>query len=149
MILKARVSGHSPADQRPIIAAFQASATAADAASPSQLIGLRSIIGSSPPAAGASAMTEVPVTDANREIGVGPDRWRSRWLVARPDHPAVEVPDHALAVGSRPAGGLLQGHVELEVHAGDDEVRPYAALDLAHERREDDGELRGPAAGQA
>src|SRR4051794_3838461 len=115
MILKARVSSHSPADQRPIMAAFQASATAADAASPSQLIGLRSIMGSSSPPASRSAMTEIPVTDADREIGVGPDRWRSRWLVARPDHPAVEVPDHALAVGSRPAGGLLQGHVELEV----------------------------------
>src|SRR4051794_24450481 len=149
MILKARVSSHSPADQRPIIAAFQASATAADAASPSQLIGLRSIIGSRPPAASTSAMTEIPVTDADREIGVGPDRWRSRWLVVRPDHPSVSVPDHALAVGGRPAGGLLQGHVDLEVHAWDDEVRPDAALDLAHEWREDEGELRGSTTGQA
>src|SRR3982750_1518541 len=71
MILNARVSSHSPADQRPIMAAFQA-ATAAEAASPSQLIGLRSIIGSRRPAASKSAMTQIPVAGADREIGVGP-----------------------------------------------------------------------------
>src|SRR3954471_19922577 len=74
MILKARVSSHSPADQRPIIAVFQTSATAAEAASPSQLIGLRSIIGSRPPPARRSAMKEIPVVDAGREIGVGTHR---------------------------------------------------------------------------
>src|SRR3954468_21583491 len=142
MTLKARVSSHSPADQRPIMAAFQTSATAAEAASPSQSIGLRSIIGSSPPAASGSAMTEIPVTDAEREIGVGPHRGGLCRFVAGPDHPAVSVPNHALAVGGRPAGGLLQGHVELKVDAGDDEVRSDAALDLAHERCQDDGELR-------
>src|SRR4051794_34789945 len=144
MILKARVSSHSPADQTPIMAAFQTSATAAEAASPSQLIGLRSIIGSRPPPASGSAMTQIPVTDAEREIGVRPHRRRLCRFVARPDHPAVCVPHHALAIGGRAAGGLLQGHVELEVHAGHDEVRPDAALDLAHERCQDDGELRGP-----
>src|SRR5215218_9351028 len=113
MILKARVSSHSPADQRPIMAAFQTSATAAEAASPSQLIGLRSIIGNRRPPANESAMTEIPVTDVEREIGVGPHRRRLCRFVPRPDHPAVSVPDHALAVGGRPAGGLFQGHVEL------------------------------------
>src|SRR3954452_15204879 len=74
MILKARVSSHSPADHRPLMPASQTSATAAEAASPSQSIGLRSIIGSSPPPASGSAMTQIPVTDAEREIGVGPHR---------------------------------------------------------------------------
>src|SRR3954447_10489167 len=141
MTLKARVSSHSPADQRPIMAAFQTSATAAEAASPSQLIGLRSIIGSRPPPASGSAMTEIPVTDAEREISVRPHRGGRCRFVARPDHPAVEMPDHALAVGGRPSSGLLQGHVELEVHAGHDEVRPDTALVLAHERCQDDSEL--------
>src|SRR3954452_17392798 len=155
MILKARVSSHSPASHSATMALVQTSLTTAAAPSPARQNMSVGTHGNVPPSGAGSVgkahtgvakttavsetpavsprttiargsndricrercgldMAEVPIADVDREIGVGPHRGGLCWFVARPD-PAVDVPHHPLTVGGRHAGGLLQGHVELEV----------------------------------
>src|SRR3712207_3857204 len=115
MTLKARVSSHRPADQTLTIADFHTSAAAADAASPSQLIGFRSTARTS------SLMPQLAVADADGEVGARPHGWRYSRFSTSTDEPAVGPPDHALAVRDPTARRLVQGHVELEVDARDHE----------------------------
>src|SRR5665811_2418918 len=141
MIRNATASAHMAADHSATMAPFHPSAVATAAASPSHFIGLKSP--RSMPNAGTAAITATPrrawlpiaellVSGFDGRIGAWPNGRRRCRLGAGPDHPAVALPKHPLAVGKGHARGAGQGGVDLEINAGHHPVRLISSLDQTH-----------------